>query len=158
MRGSARTGLACGLALALTCGAAGCKSSGTVMGKVTYKGETVGGGTVIFLAPGKPAVVANIGPNGHYTATGVPTGLVKIGVETTSARPGAEPPPGMKPPKGVELPPEARNSPIYGGGGGNSRSGGAKYVEIPGNYADPEKSGLSLTVNGGEQEFNIPLE
>jgi hypothetical protein len=142
-----------GLALLLLFGAAGCSSYGTVSGKVSHKGQTLGGGTVVFFSPGKGSVPAQISPDGSYTIAKVPIGPVKISVETASAKPAAAPK-GMTPPPGAaNVPPDAANSPVYGG----QKSSGGKYVPIPENYGDPEKSGLSYTVQSGSQSHNIEL-
>jgi hypothetical protein len=136
--------------------AAGCAGSGTVSGKVSYQGETLGGGTVLFVSPGQKSVKSPIAPDGTYTIANIPTGTVHIAVETASARP--VDPDAMRMgipqiPPGANLPPEAANS-IYKGPSGNT----GKYVEIPNQYADPEKAGLTLDVKGGNQEYNIELK
>jgi hypothetical protein len=141
--------------LLLTLAGAGCSSSGTVSGKVTYKGEAVGGGTVLFVSEGRGSVSVQIGTDGTYTAEKVPTGAVQIAVETQSLK-GSEPPPQatrQMPPAGLALPKEAENSPIYG-----SRAGARRYTEIPKKYSDPKTSGLTCTVSGGNQKHDIPLE
>jgi hypothetical protein len=142
-----------GLAVAMVFGAAGCGGSGTVSGKVTYKGEPLGRGTVVFVSPGKATVTAPIAADGSYSIPKVPAGRVKIAVETKSAK-GAEPPQGMMPPRGANVPPEAKNSPLYGG----QRPAGGKFVEIPKDYADPDKSNLTYTVTDGPQTHNIDLK
>ena len=141
------------LLLGLLLGAAGCAASGSVSGKVTYKGQPLGGGTVLFASPGKASVTADIAPDGSYTIAKIPAGPVHIAVETKSAKANRAPK-GMMPPKGVEVPPEAEQSPVYGGAG---RAGG-KYVPIPEQYADPDKSDLSYTVKGGPQTYDINLQ
>jgi hypothetical protein len=142
-----------GLGLALMLGALGCSSSATVSGKITHKGQALGGGTVAFFSPGKSSVVSQISPDGSYTIAKIPTGPVKIAVETGSAKPAAAPK-GMTPPPGAaNLPPDAANSPVYGG----QKPSGGKYVPIPENYGDPEKSNLTYTVQSGSQTHNIDL-
>ena len=141
--------------LALTLAGAGCSSSGTVTGKVTYKGEPLAGGTVLFVSEGRGSVSAQIGRDGAYTAEKVPTGTVQIAVETQSVK-GSEPAPQatrQMPPAGLELPKAAENSPIY-----KSRAGARRYTEIPKKYSDPKTSGLTCTVSGGNQKYDIPLE
>jgi hypothetical protein len=137
------------------CGA----STGTVTGKVSYQGETLGGGTVVFYAPGKATVTASIGPDGTYTISNIPSGTVRIAVETKSAMPAsfnspvsaaavmAKP---LPPPDAI--PPEARAMRP-----GGQQSGG-KYVAIPADFGDLEKSNLSLKVTGGDQHFDIELK
>jgi hypothetical protein len=132
---------------------AGCSHSGTVSGKVKYQGEPLGGGTVVFV--GAQTVRSDIGPDGSYTIANIPAGTVKIAVETQSAQPVDESAMRMgmpQIPKDVNLPPEAQNS-MYKASGGSK----GKYVRIPDAFADPEKSGLTLEVTGGNQHHDIEL-
>ena len=141
------------LLLCLLLGAAGCGASGSVTGKVLYKGHPLEGGTVLFVSPGRASVTAEIGPDGSYSIPKIPAGPVHIAVETQSAKAGKVPK-GMMPPKGVEVPPEAQQSGVYAGQG---RSGG-KAVAIPEQYADPDKSNLTYTVTGGPQTHDVDLQ
>jgi len=148
------------LALAAVLGAAGCglgSSTGTVTGKVTYKGNVVKGGTVTFVsAPGKPSASVVIQEDGSYEIPSIATGPVKICVDTSGLRPRAKgaggPPPAKSygPPPGSDGPGGYRVTP--------SEDGSKNYVAIPENYADAEKSGLTYTVTGGKQEHNISLQ
>jgi hypothetical protein len=136
--------------------AAGCGGTGTVSGKVSYKGEILGGGTVLFVSPGKKTERAPIGPDGSYMIANIPTGTVKIAVETKSAQPpdAAALKRGRPPiPPDANLPPEAENS-MYKSAPGSK---GGKYVPIPDDYGDPDKSGLTLEVTGGNQPHDIEL-
>ena len=72
---------ACAWAVLLLAAAAGC-SSGTVRGKVSYKGQTVGGGTVVFTVPGKGSIRSEIAEDGSYTISKCPTGTARVTVET----------------------------------------------------------------------------
>jgi hypothetical protein len=139
---------------------AGCgASTGTVSGKVTYQGETLGGGSVLFVSPGKKTVSAPIGPDGTYTIVGIPAGPVQIAVETKSAMPpDAKQQAGMaatRPtiPPDANLPPSAKE--MYQN---STAAAAAKYVEIPEELGDPDKSNLTLTVTGGNQDYNIELK
>jgi hypothetical protein len=130
----------------------GCGSSGSVSGKVYFHQKPLGGGTVTFASPGNKTVVSQIGPDGSFTIPKIPTGEVQIAVETESAKPSEERG-GMRPPKEVDVPPEAQKSGIYAG----KRPEGMTYVPIPSQYADPEKSGVTYTVESGSQEHDIKL-
>ena len=135
---------------------AGCSGSGTVSGKVSCRGETLGGGTVLFVAPGQKSVSSPISADGSYTISAIPTGTVKIAVETKTAQPLDEDArsKGMPSlPKDAQLPPGAAENPIYKSLG--TKPG--KYVWIPDDYGDPEKSNLSLEVTGGNQHHDIEL-
>jgi hypothetical protein len=142
--------------LVLSLLSAGCSGSGTVSGKVSYKGETLGGGTVLFYSPGKTTVKAGIAADGSYKIENIPAGPVKIAVETKSAQPPNEA--GMRMgmpniPANANLPAEANNS-MYKSQGGSK----GKYVEIPDELGDPETSHLTLEVTGGSQQHNIDLK
>ena len=79
--------LASSCLLSLSCG-----SSGTVSGKVTYNGQAVPGGVVVFVADGtRGTMSATIGEDGSYRVENVPSGPVKIAVKT--AAPSRQPPP-----------------------------------------------------------------
>ena len=138
---------------------AGCSSKGTVTGKVTYQDKPLTGGTVLF-ASAEGSQSSPIGEDGTYTISNMPTGPAKISVETESAQvkgkgtpgPGAGAK-GAPPPKGAEPPPEAAKS-SYAQGPPRAKSA----EKIPGTYADPESSGLTYTVTGGNQTHDIALK
>jgi hypothetical protein len=122
--------------------AAGCGPSvGEVTGKVTYKGETLGSGVVLFQGD-KETKNASIEPDGTYRITKVPAGKYLVTVETT-------PPPGGGASKG------AREQQTMGVEGAPTPG---KYVAIPDKYKDKTTSGLSCDVTGGKQNFDIPLQ
>jgi hypothetical protein len=152
------------LALALTLFfTAGCSSKGTVSGVVKFGGNILPGGRVSFT-PEQAGVVggsSEINPkDGSYRIEGLSTGPMKISVEpyqAPSRPPSGGPPGGMTfgPPKGLTPPPDAGFDPnIFDP---NAQAAGARRVEIPAKYRDPETSGLTYTVKGGPQEFDIPL-
>jgi len=135
------------LALA-TLPAVGCGSRiATVSGKVLYNNKPLKGGRVTFVgSDGKPAA-AEINEDGTYTMDKAPLGEVKIAVETEWLRRAANRPrnipPGMKP--GGFTPPDPAAL-------------AKRYVWIPEQYADPQKSGKTYTVKPGKQEHDIILE
>ena len=142
---------ACCLIACLT--ATGCGSSGSVSGKITYKGEPLGGGKVVFNSTeGKPSASASIEPDGHYSIDKIAAGAVKITVETKSAQPVKGPPGGMPTPPPGAFPKDAPS--MYN----PASQPKGKYVPIPENYADPEKSGLTYTVVAGAQPHDIELK
>lgn len=110
--------------------AVGCaKPTGEVSGVVTYNGEPLPSGTVLFVGDGPPNEsksdpVAQIQSDGRYHIARVVCGDVRIIVQT---------PPIMKGPR-------ARPS-----------------IEIPQKYTDPQQSGLAYTVTPGPQTFDIKL-
>lgn len=137
--------------------AAGCARKGTVSGKVSYQGQTLDHGTVLFVSPGKKTVSCVIGSDGSYTIADIPAGTVKIGVQskllqkTKLTDPEAIKRARPEIPAGANLPPGAEK--IYGA----KQVASSQTVDVPDELADPEKSGKTLTVNGGEQQFDITL-
>jgi hypothetical protein len=137
----------------------GCASRGTVSGKITYQGQPLPSGTVLFVPENGPAVTGVI-TDGRYEVRGVVRGPAKIGVQTPDAVASAGPefqrhiPPGMGPPKGAQLPPGVDPS-VFDPAAQRSN---LKSTWIPEEYRNPEKSGLTCTVKGGEQEYDIELK
>ena len=122
--------LTCGLALTLCLAVAGCSATGTLSGKITYDGVALRGGTVTFTTvDGQGVARAQIHPDGTYTAEHVQVGLNRVTVETHSTK----------------------NEPTAG-------LTHSRYVPIPGRYRSPRSSGLSVTVWGGPQTFDIELK
>lgn len=132
--------------LMLGCGGS---SKGTVSGKVLYKGQPLKGGNVAILSKaGGGNLTSSIQEDGSYSISKVPRGPAVITVETRSIRPvpqKALPGPYARASKDT-LPP------------GLVVGDAARYVPIPEQYADPEKSGLSLDVKGGPQPHDIDLK
>ena len=132
MRLAVRSSLAALLCLAILAAAAQARparKTGTITGKVTYKGAPLPGGTVKFYPErkGKP-VTGIIQADGTFTAKGVPLGRTMVVVETESVKPR----PG-KAPKGP------------------------KYVRIPARYASPKTTPLVAEVKAGKQTFDLNL-
>jgi hypothetical protein len=111
------------------------KKTGSVQGKVSYKGVPLPGGTVTFHPPKGKAISGWLDKEGSYSVKGVPAGPVKVTIETKSLKK-------LKGgvPKGKAPPP------------------GTKYVPIPEKYASPETSGLILQVMEGKHTFDIELQ
>jgi hypothetical protein len=136
------------LILLMPLGLVGCSSSGTVSGKVSYKGTMLKGGTVTFVHPeGKASATTQIGEDGSYTIPKIPPGDVKICVDTSMLNPAGRTAPKYSPPPG-------QNSPYAPS---DASDGGKRYVAIPPDYADPDKTTLTLTIKGGKQEHNIEM-
>ncbi len=129
--------LAAGAMLAL----AGCgESKGELEGKVTFNGQPLPGGQVI-VHPSKGWTdddnaankSSSIQPDGSYFIPNLPPGPAKVTVMTS-------------PPFKVWI--NSANEPKEYLG---------KYVPIPENYKDVNKSGLSVEVKKGKTEYNIAL-
>ena len=136
--------------LAVGVSAAGCGgSSATVSGKVSYKDQIVKGGSVVFLGANNWTGTSRIAEDGAYSIANVPLGKVQITVETKTAKPNPMMSKMPKPPEGTPLPPGT----MYDAAGRKDR-----YVEIPDNYADKDRSGLTYEVTSGKQVHNIELK
>lgn len=118
---------------------AGCGGKvGTVSGKVTYRGQEVPAGLVTFYGPDNSVLRARINPDGTFTAERVPAGEVRVSVD-------------------VPQPPPVPRTPAVPGGPVDPRVG-LPTVPIPRRYADPNSSGLVLTVHSGAQNYPIELK
>ena len=131
------------------CGAAGCSGdSGTVSGKVVKAdGTVVKGGDISFITKDGHAANADIQENGSYRAEKVPLGDVKITVSTKKYKPVTnaityQPPPGQNAPNQAGDPEEAKR----------------RYVQIPDDYADLDRTPLSYTVKPGDQTYDPPIK
>jgi type 1 fimbria pilin len=116
----------------------GCSKATTakVTGVVTYKGTPLTSGVVTFYGEGNNQVAScSIEPNGNYTLTDAPVGTDKITVSV---------PPEFKDPKLSKIP-HPENSSV-------------QAVQIPRNYSEEGKSGLTYTVEPGSQEHAIELK
>jgi len=133
--------------------AAGCSSSGSLSGTVTSKqsNKKVMSGTVGVLGSDNVLKYGEIKPDGTYTVKGVRTGPVKVSVSSPNPKgvglPGREGGPRRPPPEGgapatPAVPPEVLKG----------------WFPIADKYGDPSKSGLTTTVKGGSNTFNIELD
>jgi hypothetical protein len=128
-------------------GVPGCSSRGsaTVSGTVTYQGKKVTSGNVVFVgADGKASLPAHIQEDGTYTARRVPIGPVKVAVNN---------PPPVNYVPGVNVPRQMASDPEVQ----QVAREVAHYTPTPPQYADPGKSGLSTTLKGGSNSYNIAL-
>ena len=125
----------------------GCGRSGfdtvAVKGRVTYEGEPLVGGLVIFYAvdrtQGHPAK-ARIAPDGTFV------------VKTLSNTPGLVP-------GEYKVAVLLQKLPMYGSTPEQIAAAAANKMVLPERFADPETSGLSFTVQPGQgtQTYNIDL-
>jgi hypothetical protein len=109
---------------------AGCGSpapTGDVSGRATYNNQPLPSGTVAFYGADGRVESSLISAKGEYHIPFAPCGEVRITVQTPPAS--------------------------TGGGAGR----GIPTIEIPKKYSAREESGLTFTVNPGEQSFDIKL-
>ncbi len=133
------------LLLAVTIAGCGPRPA-SVSGTVTFKGRPLPSGTVMFHGSDGNVRHGSILENGKYTITEAPLGAVRITVQSHPVLPtritGRFSTPPAAPP---ELTPKAPDE------------GKTREVPIPPRYKDPEKSGLTYTVNAGSQTHDIDL-
>lgn len=123
--------------------------TGTVSGKVTYKGKPVEDGWVLFTHPDGRYAKAAIQTDGTYSSSEVPGGP-EIKVAVYSQAPSLQIPPGTLLPGGSRAP----ANPTYM----ESVKKNLRHVKLPDKYRNGATSGLSLTVNRGSNQFDIPLD
>ena len=136
----------CALLAVLAPLVAGCggEQLGQVKGTVTLDGKPLSKGTLTFEAPGKRPATARVEAGQiveattHKTGDGVPVGAHKVAVAATEDAASAV----------VANPGEGK------GPGANYMSGKSL---LPAKYNNPETSGLTAEVKGGENvlEFNL---
>ncbi|HKI34900.1 MAG TPA: carboxypeptidase-like regulatory domain-containing protein [Gemmataceae bacterium] len=142
------------LVLMASLAAVGCgKAKCTVSGKVLFKNAPLKGGTVTFVNDDGNTQVSPIAEDGSYTIRNIHPGAVQIAVETAS----------MKPPEGrnakkytyqAPKPPEGQED-NSGYKPKDITEHARRYVPIPTKYDQPENSGLTFTVQRGEQSYDI---
>jgi hypothetical protein len=133
------------LLLPLGCGSSGKNPNApaSVSGKITYKGQTLKGGTIAFFSKDATGTYSSgINSDGTYEIKDLPAGLAEVTIETESVNPnikkqkygqkgGSSPPPSNVQDKG---PASAEN-----------------YVRIPLRYGDRANSKLTMTLTAGNQ-------
>ncbi len=114
---------------------AGCGSgdTGTITGKVTYKGSPIAEGDVNIVNKAKGiGIVASIGPEGIFKVT---TPL-PLGAYEASVTPPAKAPPGLP----------------------GKREKEQKYADIPKKARDFKTSGLSFTIKNGVNDVSFDIK
>ena len=119
----------------------------TVSGVVTFRGQPLPSGTVLFHVADGRVEHSALGPDGHYTIANAPLGPVRITVQSHPAAPAGLPSRGGPPPAAPkELEPTAKEQ------------RDVRYGRIPTRYGSAEQSGLTYTVTAGSQTHDIGLE
>ncbi len=113
------------------------ETGATLEGKVTYGGEPVLVAMVIVQGEGA-AQTAFIGEDGRYKIENAPLGTVHIAVNTAAGKGDFQ----------GKLMAKAQ---------GKAPGPLPKLIDVPGKYADPTKSGITTTVNKGENTFDIAI-
>lgn len=142
------------VAFSIGCGSRS-KAKATVKGKVAFGKQHLTAGTVQFYGPDNTFASATIDKNGNYQLNDAPVGPVKIVVSVPSLPPGGlrTMMPGAKTVKdkgSVDPEDPGRKISIMG-------DMPDKVVNIPPKYGNVETSGLTFTVEKGEQTHDITL-
>jgi hypothetical protein len=138
---------------------AGCakRGRGVVKGHVVFFDKKLNAGTVGFQTQDGRIGAGNIDFEGNYTVPDAPLGPCVVTVRVPQ-------PPAIAPGTKNPYKPPGNMVPMRPPGGGGeadvpspSLVDFSKIVQIPGKYAKPESSGLTFTVEPGEQTYNITL-
>lgn len=137
-------------AIALLVGSGCGPSTGTVTGKVTFNGQPVNLGTVTIHNENGQVASSLLNEAGEFRITNIKPGLVRITVVTHPSVP-----PGLQL---VEQPPPPASA-VYQPSGtkGGVFTSKRRYLWIPERYTHPDHSGLTLTVESGEQSKDLVL-
>lgn len=116
-------------------------SDASLKGKISYKGKTVPYALVIATGGGGASATGNADEEGNYKIEHVPTGEVKIGVNTDAG-------------KGNMM--GAKMAAAQGG----DKSALPTFVDVPKNFFDPNTSAITTTVSNakGENSFDIVIK
>jgi hypothetical protein len=125
----------------------GCGSrTATVVGRVTYQGKPVTGGSVIVYCSDKQIARGNIAVDGAYSIPNVPYGSSVVTVQgPTMAPAGLRTQQALPPSTGGPLPPTVLVS-------------DPAQIAIPLRYGVPEESGLSLAIDRTTVTYDIDLK
>jgi len=147
----------------------GCSSraTGTVKGKVTYKGAVLKTGNINFVSSeGQGSSAAQIGEDGTYTIPTLIAGSYKVVIETESYNPAKTTSQNKFAPKSSDVPAKPLDPSIKPPEGyhpsnpatAQALRAGARYTEIPAKYGKSETTDVTFTATGGSQTFDIDLK
>jgi hypothetical protein len=147
--------------LVVAAGCGGGPGVGKVSGKVTYKGQPLAGGWIVFTVENGGGANAPIQQDGSYVADNVPAGKAKVCFRA---------PVGGSPFEGAfkNLPPEARakrakeleqraKPPASASEHYKAPTAEAPSIQLPKQYTDPDKSGIVYDVQRGTQTKDFEL-
>jgi hypothetical protein len=113
------------------------ESGASLEGTVKFRGEDVRFALIIAQTPAGSAT-GKIGEDGRYKVENVPLGEVRIAVNT-----------------------EAGRGDFMSMSMSRSAKGGESvmpmFVDVPGDYGDPETSGIKTTIHKGQNHFDIVI-
>jgi hypothetical protein len=165
-----RLGLFVLLALVLAAGCHRTNAPSKVSGKVTYKGQPVKAGNIIFHSEDSGSYPASLNQDGTYEIVDVPMGAMTVTVETEFLNPDKRTPgyPGMGglrsgvgqgAAKGAAMDKERVAAERKAGVGGplSKEDMAARYVKVPLKYGLPRSSPLKVTLEAGKQVKDFDL-
>jgi len=125
----------------LALAAVGCQGTGDVSGKVTFQGKPLVFGTIVFEGSNGALHQGNIAKDGSYVVSGVATGEAKAAVSSRN-------------PKSSDF------IPIQRGGAPKPppRPDFPGWFPIPSKYDAPYTSGLTYSIQRGENKIDIELQ
>jgi len=132
----------------------GCgKRTGVVTGKVTYQNQPLTSGAVIFHGTDGRVDSGAIDSEGRYTIPQAPIGPARVTVQVGQSGP-------VPRVSGPGRTAAAKHPGDAKAGTHPSKAGApqGKPLVIPPKYQDPTQSGLTWTVTGGNQTYDIKLE
>jgi hypothetical protein len=144
--------------------ATGCGGAhGNISGKVTYKGQPVRFGSVVVVGSDKTPVTGPIDQGGNYLIEDAPAGEVQIGVVSPDPTIAANKAKAMSLPKRPKADEKEDgkhkigNMPAQEAPADSARAK-KKWVQLPKDVQFPDRSGITTTVQPGENTFNIELK
>jgi hypothetical protein len=143
------------LVAALVLAPAGCGGARSrVHGTVRYKGQPLTNATIIFLAPDNQAYPVRLGKDGAYEVASLPRGRIQVAIQADEPR--VPPRPAPKAGKGGDefAATRAREDDAAKQRGGPAAT---PAVQLPADYADPAKSGLSFELKDADQDYSLDL-
>jgi hypothetical protein len=142
---------------------AGCNRSKTpskVTGTVTYKGQPVKAGNIVFHSEDMGSYPGTLSPEGTYEIVDLPAGNMTVTVETESVRPDQKTTgyPRGRAGKAAAIDNERLAAEgMAGSAAAANKEAAERYVKIPKKYADAKTSPLKVTLEAGKQVKNIEL-
>lgn len=113
------------------------ETGATLEGKVTYGSEPVLVAMIIVQGDGG-AATAFVGEDGRYKIENAPLGTVHVAVNTAAGK-------GDMTGKMMAKTQGKAPGPL------------PKMIDVPAKYADPTKSGITTTINKGENKFDVVI-
>jgi hypothetical protein len=150
------------LALGLAAGCNRSKTQSKVSGKVTYKGQLVKGGSIVFHSEDMGSYPSSLSPEGTYEMVDLPAGPMTVTIETESLAPDkkarAYPGRGGAGSKAAAID-NARLAAegMAGSSAAAQKEAAERYVKIPKKYADAKTSPLKVTLERGKQVKDFEL-